>query len=100
MCIRDSSELLAQELLCVTMPAIWRRRRRTHAQPLATRCLFLRVSNLPFLSHAPQDDEAPGACMLEPVPRRIRRGRTDDTGEQGGFAQGEIRSRLAECALR
>ena len=52
--------------------------------------------DLLLLAHALQHDEAAAAGGVEVRPRRVRRRRADDAGNERGLAERELRRRLAE----
>ena len=96
----EVAELLAEEFLRVALLRVRDRRLRTDVDLLGARHLFLRRRDLLFLAHAPEDDEAASARRVEVRPRRVGRRRADDAGDHRGFAERQLRCRLAEQLLR
>jgi hypothetical protein len=90
----DVAELLAQVFLRVAVLRARDLRLRLDADTLRPARLFLGRSDLSFLAHPPQHDEAPLPRRIEMTPRGVRGRPADDAGDQRRFADGQLRCRL------
>ena len=95
----DVAELLAQVFLRVALLRVRDGRLRTDVDLLRARHLFLLGRDLFLLAHSLEHDEAAAPGRVEVRPGRIRGGRADDAGDHRGFAERQLRRRLAEQLL-